>query len=97
MKHLKTYEAENLKLKKYIVLMFPTNMVICEVLDAFVTELHIKRLFTYNKESKELKENIKEFRPMFDDIKNDIIFEADDLDECINKLDSFLDIIKFNI
>lgn len=104
MKHLKIYEdykKENFK--KYFIADVTYALVIFEILgegQMSKDSVEIRMLFIYNKEKDKI-EDMPEFSNSYDKpittIKNKMIYQSNDLEDCIEKIRYINDENKFNL
>jgi len=100
MKYLKTYEKYTSidNFKKYIIWQAKRTLMILQAIE--VTEYHLKfkKLYAlYNTgEIKRTNEKLNIFHD-FDKIKRHIIYESDDLSDCLERLEILSNSKKYNI
>jgi hypothetical protein len=101
MKYIKTYEKYNSvdNFKKYIIWQAKKILMILQVTE--VTEYHLKFNKIYTLDKNDLLKKMKNEKIViyhdYDKIKRHIIYEDDNLQECIDKLKIITDINKYNI
>ena len=105
MKHIKTFESQNLKeLKKYVVWKMKFVLVILEVVYQDDGAIQLKRLYKYLPEVEFKRLRIRETdQDMYtfseEEVKENVIYESDNLDDCldVDLLYSLFNADKYNL
>ena len=107
MNYIKMFENFQEDLKKYLILSFFDVLVLVEIINIEYPENSIyketvvlyKKLYTYRNKIREISKFLKNDlngKPI-SEIKSKMVFQSDDLKECIDNLEVIMNTRKFNI
>ena len=102
MKYIKTFENIDEDLEKYIAIKFTSNIIVAEIIRFNSSgELIVRRLYNKHENSKHLdtfdKEDKKEMLVNYENIKNRIVYQTNDLQQLLDILDSLFYVSKYNL
>lgn len=104
MKYLKTYEQNKEKLKNYIVWEYKNKIVVFEIKTQYDNSpISLKRVNLYNIKKNYIEEiKLEEHDKMIyykniNEIKDGLLYQSDNLKDCIDKVKYLSDIKKYNI
>ena len=105
----KLFESEDeLKLGKYVIYKFPTNLIILEVISIenatprtyggkWDYNITMKRLYTVYSSGRIDKSIKDDFDFKWSEIKDRIVYDSDDLEEVLDVAPTILDVNKYNL
>lgn len=102
MKYLKTYEKyKESDFKKYFIGTLFDSLAIFNIIEMSNKNMaEIKILLIYNKTNDEIKEfkgGEESYKKSLDIIKNKILFQSDNIQDCIDIIPILSDTIKYNL